>query len=739
MSDPVVQKKGMSLKIKYTLILNLVVGGLFLGIGSFIYVNLRSRDEIQGKSYMEALGGQYAWRTKNLLEEALFSTRSLALTLSSFDSIPRESRRSVFLTMSRQILESNKRWIGVWIQWEPNRLDGLDDRFVNQNLAGAGTETGAFAPYWTRGPDGIKLETSRDEHYLADYYIIPRDLGHEFLTEPYYDEPQGVKTLMVTAAAPIYDRRGVFQGVVGIDYSLDALVEELGQLKLYDTGFGRLISPEGVVAYHPFKERIGKKAPEWEGEKAASFIQKIEEGLSFTEKEFSKALNAFTMKSFIPFSVGRTNQRWVYGAVVPLTEFYQESDSFAQFFILSFLTVMFILVLILLFVIDSFMRPLIRIGISMKEFALGEADLRVRLVTKGGGELAQLSQSFNLFIEGLGKIVLQIREQMKNLDQISAQLEKNMDSIGIELDKVQTNIKNMKQTADVQSSTVMEMSSTVEQIVGNLNSLNQQIERQNQTLSNSASAVEEMVANIQNMTRNIDVSMNSITKLKTVSDQGYEKLEEVNEVIRNISAQSDGLQEANSIINNIASQTNLLAMNAAIEAAHAGEAGKGFAVVADEIRKLAEESANRSRDINQLLKSLHQFSEQAVASSSDAGSAFEAIRKSVDEVINRQMEIRTSAEQQNVGNKQVLEGVHQLKQIAAEVELGSREMATGSQSMLKLVLGVVEGARKVQEAIAEISQATFEIAETAQITIDNSRRNKFISNGLDNLVKRFKI
>ncbi len=739
MTVPLERKAWISQKLKFTILVNLLVAVFFVLLGAWFYFQTRAHDQKVGIAYAEAVSLQYANKVQLLLEEALRTANTLSLSMSSFESIPRESRRRYYMDLSKRLLERHPRWQAVWIQWEPRLLDALDARYANNNPDGAGTETGAFAPFWTRGPNGIILQDSFDADYNKEYYTIPKDVGQEWVTEPYYDEIQGVKTLMVTASAPIYDTRGVFQGVIGIDYSLETLGEEIGQLLIYKTGYGRLISPKGILAYHRNKDRLGKLAPEWENDWGEEIRRGISSGKVFSRFLYSQSRQMMTLKTFVPFILGKTGSVWTWSVEIGIDEFYEASDQFLINYSIIFSLVMILLMAILSLLMERLMKPVMQLRLSMREFAAGNADLRTRLQVRGRHEIAQLANYFNTFVEGLGQNVIETRSQIESLEKVSKKLEQNMDAIGDRLHRVQESLRSMKSTAGLQSSNVMEVSSTVEEITGNLKSLSQQVERQNQALASAASAVEEMVANIQNITRNVDISMNAFTRLKNVSDQGYEKLEEVNEVIRNISLQSEGLQEANSIINNIASQTNLLAMNAAIEAAHAGEAGKGFAVVADEIRKLAEESANRSHEISQLLKSLHSLSDQAVNSSNEAGSAFEAIRHSVDEVTNRQLEIRAAVEQQTVGNRQVLDGVQQLKEIATEVEMGSREMALGSQSILKLVMNVVESTRNITRAIQDIEAATDEIEASTQETIDTSRVNKKAAEKLGDLIKRFKI
>ncbi len=727
-----------SLKFKLTLITSILVGLMFMFSGGLLIYSVNESNYANSVRYMEALSSQYAFKAKSFLEEPLYTTKALALTFSDFESIPIDSRRSVYIGMTKKLLENNEDWVGVWIQWEANLLDNRDNSLQNNLLVGAGTESGRFAPYWTRGENGLVLENALDEDYLEDYYTLPQNSLKEMVTEPYLDTPQGKEVLMVSTVAPIISRDGRFLGVVGVDMSLENLQKMLGQLTLFRTGFGRLISPKGIIAVHQKMDRVGQLAPEWEGEGSARIQRTLADGQVFTQEAFSIANGQTTMKSFVPFYFGESGGVWSYGTVVPIEEFYEESRILFRNNMILFVFGLSVIILIIIMTTGRMLRPMGLARDALQAIAKGQGDLTKDLVISAYDEIGELSESFNTFKSNLSLIIRQIRGRVSDLTFVSTELETNMERVNTALEEIGATLTDMNRRSGTQTQSIMEVSSTVEEIVGNLSSLNRQIENQNNTLASSASAVEEMVANIQSITKNVDISMGSFSRLQQVSDQGFERLEEVSDVIRKIAIQSEGLREANSIINNIATQTNLLAMNAAIEAAHAGDAGKGFAVVADEIRKLAEESAGRSRDISNLLKALHDLSDLAVDSAGEAGTAFESIRSSVEEVTNRQQEIRRAVEQQTSGNNLVLEGVHQLKQISTEVGSGSKEISLGSQAILKLVLGVVENTQALQAAINEIVTANREINVSTQATRELSKVNSETIQVIENTMGQFK-
>jgi len=191
-----------------------------------------------------------------------------------------------------------------------------------------------------------------------------------------------------------------------------------------------------------------------------------------------------------------------------------------------------------------------------------------------------------------------------------------------------------------------------------------------------------MVANIGSVTNTLVNNAGNVKSLQEASEVGRGGLQEVATDIQEISRKSEGLLEINAVMENIASQTNLLSMNAAIEAAHAGEAGKGFAVVADEIRKLAESSSEQSKTIGTVLKKIAESIKKITGSTDNVLHRFEAIDSGVRTVADQEENIRNAMEEQEQGSKQVLQSVSGLNELTQQVKASSEEMLNGSQEVM---------------------------------------------------------
>jgi methyl-accepting chemotaxis protein len=279
----------------------------------------------------------------------------------------------------------------------------------------------------------------------------------------------------------------------------------------------------------------------------------------------------------------------------------------------------------------------------------------------------------------------------------------------------------------------------MEQITLNIDKLNNHVENQTSSVAKSSSAIEEMIANIQSVTQTLIKNAESVQNLMGFSDVGRTGLQGVSTDIQEIARESEGLLEINAVMENIASQTNLLSMNAAIEAAHAGEAGKGFAVVADEIRKLAESSGTQSKTISTVLKKIKDSIDKITKSTDAVLNKFEAIDGGVKTVSEQSENIRNAMEEQSVGSRQILDVISQLNSITQMVKGGSMEMLDGSKEV------ILEG-KNLEMATQEITQGMNEMASGANqinVAVDRvntiSRQNKENIDMLVQEVSRFKV
>ena len=377
-------------------------------------------------------------------------------------------------------------------------------------------------------------------------------------------------------------------------------------------------------------------------------------------------------------------------------------------------------VLAFIWVIRS-VRPLGTVAKALDEIAAGEGDLRVKLEVTTQDEIGKVAENFNVFISSLHKIISTVKGSVVSLSVTSRGLTSSMNAAQGALDKINGDIMRVQDQMNTQSTAVSDVSSTIQDIGNKVSDLNQIIEVQTSSVNESVSSVEQMLDNIQSVTDALGRSTAQFENLSRVSEIGFQKISEVQSKVMDISNKSRSMSEANAVIDNIAAQTNLLAMNAAIEAAHAGTAGKGFAVVAGEIRKLAESSSAQSKSISSALKELVASISGVVETSQTLSQAFEDVRKAIAFLAEELKIVQDVMDHQSEGNRQVHSSFATIHRLNDQVRASAAQMATGSQSILAKTADLVDITEQINTSMSSMTSSAESIADAVENVVSLSK------------------
>lgn len=373
-------------------------------------------------------------------------------------------------------------------------------------------------------------------------------------------------------------------------------------------------------------------------------------------------------------------------------------------------------------------KPVHRVGSAMKNLSSGSADLSYRLPVKGTDEFAAMSMDINTFIAMLQNLIRELHEAQTSLHEIGASLGTNAQETASSIAQILANIEGVRRQSENQTNSITNTSDVLSKSTETVSSLDNLIGTQTTGISESSASIEEMIGNITSVSNSVKKMSTSFGNLNTTVHTGSDKLDDVNKRVEQIASQSKMLIQANTIIAQISSETNLLAMNAAIEASHAGEAGRGFSVVADEIRKLAENSAKQSKMINSELKTISNSIQAVVVSSSDSKTAFGEIIQSLNSTDSLIREIDSSMAEQETASRQVLNSLSSIKNQSAEVNGKSKELnqdvskVTGDMQnatqISQIILGSMDemttGAQQINEAAQSVNQLAEQTAQNIE-------------------------
>ena len=385
------------------------------------------------------------------------------------------------------------------------------------------------------------------------------------------------------------------------------------------------------------------------------------------------------------------------------------------------------------------LKKLNYVGKSMANLASGDADLTLRIPATGKDEFAELCQNVNIFMELLQGIVQKLNGAQESLEAIGQNLGANSQQSASATTEIMANIESVRRQAKTQSDAVDETATVLDKSSMGVEELVTQINNQVAGITESSAAIEEMLGNIASVSNSVKKMADSFDVLDTNVSDSNTKIERVGDKVNQMAEQSQMLLQANNMIAQVASQTNLLAMNAAIEAAHAGEAGKGFSVVADEIRKLAETTTAQSKNINVELKEIIASIQEVVTLSKDAMEAFNSIVTQLGSTDTIMQQIDNAMAEQSLASNQILEALADMKNQSAIVNDKSQELKDGVDGVNNNMVTVAQVSNTILGSMDEMAAGSQQISSSAQNVSDLAMQTKDNIDIMESLLKQFKV
>lgn len=367
--------------------------------------------------------------------------------------------------------------------------------------------------------------------------------------------------------------------------------------------------------------------------------------------------------------------------------------------------------------------PMAAIGTALSEAAEGNLSARVE-VRRASRTVRRLVQTLNEeLIGGLQITLLGMRDLVNRNAKIGDAFREETDRAREATEGIRAAVQTISEQIASLDERLARSAGAVEQIAATVRSMAGQVQHQSNAVEQTASAVEQTAASIESVATIAQNRGDASRNLLEVTGTGEQRVQDVTSVVQTLAQGIDDMLGIVSVINTVAAQTNLLAMNAAIEAAHAGEYGRGFAVVAEEIRSLAESTAGNTKKISTSLKGYVRQIRDADAASTAAGASLAEIRREVQSFVDAFTEISQGTREAAAGTREIVTMVHDLSDITGRIDEAAREMDTGVQDITEGLSSVRDFSRETRQRMEVVDGATRQGGEAQERIAEHARQN----------------
>lgn len=709
-------KKNISLRAKILLggilslcILIICACGI---IGFQVYqVNTRQYDETSAQQFslIEQMIGLFVQNNKNMLKMLAEhpTVRAADETINSYVSAKQD-----VIIKNTQKSSTEQAMVTLFKRIHDNYPDTAEIYF--------GSKWGGYATSWDDN-----MQAGYDPRKRS-WYQKAEAAGGDIIVTPAYMSTIG--SSVICFSRRVLSEKGAFVGCASIEVKLKELTAFINSLKVGRTGYVALFQNDGTILADPMHKELVFTKLNSEG---AQYVKTFQDASAKTEVVTIDNIQ-WRLRVFSIDELG-----WKVGILVENSEIL---ESFYRLVInmviagIGMLFVFFWLIFRFSRRLKGYLRKIQRIFTKM-----AAGDLTERFYIKKNDEIGRLMIDFNTTMDKVAGMVNSLVHESKAMQHVGDDLYNNMTETASAINEISANVESIKRQTITQASSVQKTGSVVENIIEQIHDLDKEITVQANSVAHSSSAVEEMAASIISITQTLEKNNDLIKEMYSMTRDGKEGAKMANSVVQQIAERSDSLLEASVIIQNIASQTNLLAMNAAIEAAHAGETGKGFAVVADEIRKLAEESNEQGKQIGGVLKESIEIIRTLITAGKGAEQSFDKVYELATHISDQEDFITHSMQEQMRANKEVLVAIKDINTTANTVRAGSSKMLADSGEVAQEMNKLDGLTQVITNSMDEMSAGAIQINNAIVEVNDLVQKNKESIGILTNKVKEFTV
>jgi methyl-accepting chemotaxis protein len=563
------------------------------------------------------------------------------------------NRRAIaqWLAQRRDVITAAASRAGEVDEPRPALIQGKEAGRFEQTFAGYADKRMLYHLADKRPPEGYD-PTARP------WYKLANEAKATVVTAPYVFA--STKKLGITVASPIL-RQGQQVGVTGGDVVLEEVTAVVAGIRLRGNGFAFLATRDGKIVAHPKADAVLKPVAEIMPGFDAAQLGRASDDTRLQEMQID-GRTAYVDLSPVPGS------DWVLGSVIDKETILSPLNSLIATLTIAGLIIGIGGVLFASYALARLLGGVTRLRDALLEISSGQGDLTRRLSADSGDEIGQTAEAFNRFIDSLRKMFIEVRE--------------NADTLHAGLSSLNDLTRKVSADSERQAEASSSTAATIEQITVSINHI-----------ADNASSGEEIAMQTGHVSRQ---SAEAVTALAAGIRHIASEVEQLSTTLGGLGQRSTEMNAIIGVIRDIADQTNLLALNAAIEAARAGEAGRGFAVVADEVRKLAERTAKATVEIGSLIESTHGEIQSALSGMSQTQGSVQAGVASSQAVASQIGNIQNDV-------ARVVSSIRDIADATREQSAATTEMARAAETANRMSMDTDQAVQSATQTVTQLS------------------------------------
>jgi len=408
-----------------------------------------------------------------------------------------------------------------------------------------------------------------------------------------------------------------------------------------------------------------------------------------------------------------------------------------KIFQIVFITMLIIAFLIQFIASRAQTRQLKSLSRKLEELSTGNADLTRRITITQFDEIGDVADRLNVFLEKLRLMLKDIVQASLEVNDSSKTLEEVLQNTVSATNEMAAAVKQVSVNATRQSSVVNDTKLSLEGMLGSLDTISENVNTQASFVEQTSSAMNEIAASIKSVSQATGRANDLADTLMQVADEGRSAVDNSVQAVKEVEVSSEEVNNIVGVITKIAAQTNMLAMNAAIEAAHAGDAGKGFAVVAEEVRSLAENSSTSAKKITSLINEMVERVNKGVTLSEQAGVSLQRVTADINKTTNLINEIAAAMDEQNSGAEEILEAINSLVDATSQIRSIAHEQKEKNRIIRSSISTLVQIFSEIQQATMDQAEGNENIVEEVSHLKEVATQNREVVTMLSSLLSGF--